>query len=140
MLCLNPGDWDLFTVIFPLYPRRHPLPSKNTHRCIMLSHDLINSHSQVSHSGSEGPLFSHAGTFFNGLHHGNFINILVIPKCILWQTVKTQMKCCIIAAFHQGHHCLRERNTIFWCKVSISSSILFNASLSSILYTLSGHK
>ena len=35
--------------------------------------------------------------------------IMDTPKWILWQTVKTQMKCSIMqhnAAFHQGLHCL----------------------------------
>ena len=46
--------------------------------------------------------------------------MLETPKRVLWQTVKTQMKCSIMhnAAFHQGLHCLlrlkmtiRDRNT-----------------------------
>ena len=40
----------------------------------------------------------------NGLN----LNILMTPKCILWQRVKTQMKCRIYnnAAFLPGLHCL----------------------------------
>ena len=38
------------------------------------------------------------------------IYILETPKRVLWQTMKTQMKCSNNAAFHQGLHCLLRLN------------------------------
>ena len=32
------------------------------------------------------------------------------PKCVLWQTVRTQMKCCIVQHFIWRLHCLLRQN------------------------------
>ena len=50
-----------------------------------------------------------------------YTNVLVTPKCVLWQTVKTQMKCHIKWHFIRVYTISWDKNDLQWEKIQLSS-------------------
>ena len=84
-------------------------------------------------------ILEHLPHWSNGKTDTIICCIWALPKCVLWQTVKTQIKILHNVAFHQGLHCLlwhkqsTEKEKQFYCRLSLVNPQYIQRTIPSLL-------